>query len=86
MIDENCIKELIKKTLPKTYSRITLHEIVNKGDHYVLKFCGGLNGCGRLHNYLNDVQEIINQFDNVWLINWDNDCLDDVYVLKIGIR
>lgn len=86
MISENCIRELIEKILSKTHSKITLHEIVNKDNHYVVTLYGSLNGCGRLHNYLNDVQEIINQFDNVWLINWDNDCLDDVWVLKIGIR
>ena len=61
-------------------------EIVNKGNHYVVTLYGGLNGCGRLHNYLHDIQKIINQFDNVWLVNWDNDCPDDVWVLKIGIR
>lgn len=86
MIGENCIRELIEKTLPRTHSKITLHEIVNKGNHYVVTLYGGLNGCGRLHNYLNDVQEIINQFNNVWLVNWDNDCPDDVWVLKIGVR
>lgn len=86
MINENIIRELIEKTLPRTNSRITLNEIINKNNHYVVTLYGGLNGCGKLHNYLNDVQEIINQFDNVWLINWSNDCLDDVWVLKIGIQ
>lgn len=86
MINENIIRELIEKTLPRTHSKITLVEIINKNNHYVVTLYGGLNGYGRLHNYLNDVQEIINQFDDVWLINWDNDCLDDVWVLKIGIR
>lgn len=86
MINENIIRKLIEKTLPRTYSKITLDEIINKNNHYVVTLYGGLNGYGRLHNYLNDVKEIINQFDNVWLINWDNDCPDDVWVLKIGIR
>ena len=86
MINENIIRELIEKTLPRTNSKITLDEIINKNNHYVVTLYGGLNGYGRLHNYLNDIQEIINQFDNVWLINWDNDCLDDIWALKIGIR
>lgn len=86
MINENVIKELIEKSLLRTHSKITLNEITNKNNHYVVTLYGGLNGCGKLHNYLNDVQEIISQFDNVWLINWYNDCLDDVWVLKIGIQ
>lgn len=86
MINENIIRKSIEKILPSTNSKITLNEIINKNNHYVVTLCGGLNGCGRLHNYLNDVQAIINQFDNVWLINWNNDCLDDVWVLKIGIQ
>ena len=86
MINENVIRGLIEKTLPRTYSKITLDEIINKNNHYVVTFHGGLNGYGRLHNYLNDVQEIINQFDNVWLISWNNDCLDDIWFLKIGIQ
>ena len=33
-----------------------------------------------------EVFDIINQFDNVWLISWNNDCLDDIWFLKIGIQ
>lgn len=86
MITENVIRELIEKAIPRTHSKITLKEIINKNTHYVVTLYGGLNGYGRLHNYLNDVQEIINQFDNVWLVTWDNDCPDDVWILRIGIR
>jgi hypothetical protein len=86
MIGENVIRELIEKAIPRTNSRITLKEIINKNTHYVVTLYGGLNGCGRLHNYLKDVQEIINQFDHVWMVTWDNDCPDDVWILKIGIR
>ena len=40
--------------------------------------------------YLEDVKKIVERlmcrFSDVWLINWENDCPDDVFYLEIGLR
>lgn len=57
---------------------------VNK-DHVVVTINGGNNGYSDFNQYLTDIKTIISYFDKVWLIDWINDCLDDVWVLRIGI-
>lgn len=57
---------------------------VNK-DHVVVTINGGNNGYSDFNQYLTDIKTIISYFDKVWLIDWVNDCLDDVWVLRIGI-
>ena len=86
MITEYEIKQKIEQVIPDTDSRISIHEISKQGNHYIVTLYGGLNGKGDLFDYLNDVQHIVTQLDDVWLIDWINDCLDDVWVLRIGIR
>ena len=55
-------------------------------DYWIVTLSGGKNGRGRFSNYLEDVKHVIDQFDHTWLIKWENDCLDDVWTLKFGIR
>lgn len=86
MISEYEIRQKIEKVIPDTDSRITIQEISKEGAHYIVTLYGGLNGRGDFFDYLSDVQHIIVQLDNVWLIDWINDCLDDVWVLRIGVR
>ena len=86
MITEYEIKQKIEQVIPDTDSKISIHEISNQGSHYIVTLYGGLNGVGELFNYLNDVQYIVAQLDDVWLIDWSNDCLDDVWVLRLGVR
>lgn len=86
MISEYEIRQKIEKVIPDTDSRITIQEISKEGTHYIVTLYGGLNGRGDLFDYLSDVQHIVVQLDNVWLIDWINDCLDDVWVLRIGVR
>lgn len=67
----------------KTSMRCSAVEI-NK-DHLIVTINGGNNGYSDFNQYLTDIKTIINYFDKVWLIDWVNDCLDDVWVLRIGI-
>ena len=57
--------------------------------YYVLTVAGGLNGRGQLLFYLEDVAKLVRKlmtrFNYVWLIDWINDCPDDVFSLKIGL-
>lgn len=81
------------KEIIEILSHYELKSVENKEDHDVLTIYGGLNGNGRFNEYLNEVSCIIFQLvdkfdlkmDDVWLIDWINDCLDDVFVLRIGV-
>lgn len=65
---------------PMRCSTVEVHK-----DHVVVTINGGNNGYSDFNQYLTDIKTIINYFDKVWLIDWVNDCLDDVWVLRIGI-
>ena len=62
----------------------------NKGTYFILTVDGGLNGCGSFLFYLEDVIKLIKKlmlkFNSVWLIDWNNDCPDDVFRLRLGLR
>lgn len=81
------------KEIVEAFSHYELKSVENKEDHDVLTIYGGLNGNGRFNEYLNEVSGIVFQLvdkfdlkmDDVWLIDWINDCLDDVFVLRIGV-
>ena len=55
-------------------------------DYFIITIYGGNNGYGRLTNYLSDLKLIIDQFDDTWLIDWTNDCVDDVWYFKFAVR
>ena len=86
MTTEQEIRQKIEQVIPNTDSSISIHEISKQGTHYIVTLYGGLNGRGDFFDYLSDVQHIVVQLDNVWLIDWINDCLDDVWTLRIGVR
>lgn len=56
----------------------------------VLCITGGLNGCGEWKNYFIDLAKVFARLEDegyhVWTIKLENDCLDDVFTLKTGIR
>jgi hypothetical protein len=92
MRTEHEIRQTIEKLIPNTDSAISIKEI-SLGDihdpesaHYIVTLYGGLNGCGEFFDYLKDVQYIVLHLEGAWLIDWINDCPDDVWVLRIGVR
>jgi hypothetical protein len=63
---------------------------VDECDTLVVELSGGLNGRGSWDYYLLDLSEIMH-FLNInemkcWLIDIKNDCLDDVFQVRFGIR
>lgn len=73
---------------------VSLHSVEGKDDYDILTLYGGLNGKGDFLNYMRQVITIIHNLESqglskvkdIWLIDWINDCPDDVWTLRIGIR
>jgi len=86
MIDPSTIRYRISKIKHLCRSRIEVYEVDPQDNYYVVTIYGGDNGYGRLTNYLSDIKLIVDQFEDVWLIDWVNDVLDDVWTLRIGIQ
>lgn len=68
-------------------------EEVEDGDndvYYFLSLFGGLNGRGQFLFYMEDVEKLIKKLmircDDVWLVEWTNDCCDDSFDITIGLR
>lgn len=86
-MNESIINWLINKAAEKyRIERLFIDSVEEFPDHFIVTLSGGLNGYGRFSNYLEDVKHIIDQFDQVCLIEWKNDCLDDIWTLKILIK
>ena len=69
--------------------RLLNHEI-DKFNTKTITLRGGLNGNGKWSNYLTGIKTVFdtlsdNGFD-VWVIDIENDCLDDIFYVKIGIE
>lgn len=69
--------------------RVKFSSVEEKEDHDVITIHGGLNGRGDILYYLDQVKRIVcelqKRYKDVWLVSWTNDCLDDVWHLKLGI-
>lgn len=50
---------------------------------------GGENGLGKFSNYTSQLNLLANrlekEFSEVWLIKWENDVLDDIWYLELGL-
>lgn len=86
MITDNIAKELINEILPFCKTKIVCDKIEQKIDHYEITLLGGNNGLGRLTNYLSDLKLIVDQFDNAWLIKCMSDNLDDLWMIRLGVK
>ena len=86
MITDNLVKELINDGLPFGNTKITCEKIEQKIDHCEITLLGGNNGIGRLTNYLSDLKLIVDQFDTVWLIKCMPDNLDDLWMIRLGVK
>lgn len=78
---------------PEDFSPVTLDAVfsMDNGSYYIAKFYGGENGPGRFSKYLMIVKRVTKFLEDTfetkpWLINWKNDCLDDVWDIEIGFR
>lgn len=62
-------------------------------DDYIITVFGGCNGAGterKLVTYLAVVKKLVKklleQFGHVWLIDWSNDCADDVWTVRLAFH
>jgi len=63
--------------------------IESSDDHIVAEFYGGLNGSGKWTDYITIISCLIKTINlkyDCWLVSLNNDCLDDVFTLKLGIK
>lgn len=96
---ENDIKQFLKE-IDDSNTKLCFNKFIEEYDDedencrnktfYILSLYGGLNGRGQFLFYLEDVAKLIKKltirFDRVWLIDWKNDCPDDVFEIRLGMR
>lgn len=68
---------------------VSVSSVEYNKDYSIISIHGGLNGRGDILYYLDQVEHIVCELQghckDVWLVSWTNDCLDDVWYLKLGI-
>ena len=52
----------------------------------IISFWGGLNGWGEWKDYIKEIESIINEYEDSWVVDLENDCLDDLWYLRLGYR
>ena len=64
-----------------------------EGGHYILEIGGGCNGGGSRHKLVTYcavvkklAKKLYDRFGHVWLVDWKNDCCDDVWTLRIAFE
>ena len=82
----NAILDKLKKndSLADSISIANAYRIEGK-EHLIIRIFGGENGSGKWSKYLTDIKKIVSEFDG-WVVSLDNDVLDDVWDLHIGIQ
>ncbi len=82
----NSILDKLKKndSLADSISIANAYRIEGK-EHLIIRIFGGENGPGKWTKYLTDIKKIVSEFDGL-VISLDNDVLDDVWDLHIGIK
>lgn len=68
-----------------------VHQLGTEQDpYYIATIFGGDNGPANWPKYLNQFKKLVNglkkKFKMIWVIDLENDCLDDVYTLRIGVE
>lgn len=70
--------------------RINVLEIEHEEDYSVVTICGGFNGAYKWDIYLHQIGMIFSYlssyYEYVWVIDLNNDCPNDVWHLRLGIR
>lgn len=74
------------------YSRLRVDERLTKSSKYsgdVLVICGGRNGNGEWEDYFRDLGRFVEEYRrnirDIWLIELENDVLDDVFYATFGV-
>lgn len=74
------IAQVIKDELGDDYKEV----------FYVVQMYMGENGCGKWENYFSEMLGFVNNMKgkgyDIWMINWINDCLDDVSTIQFAFR
>lgn len=87
---ENFIKNYIEQEIRnKNYKlsvgSITLDNSDNVKNYFVTIY-GGANGHGRLTKYLSEIKDIVDLFNEVYMVGWDSDLIDDLFAVTLLIK
>lgn len=77
-------EEYLEKIKELNLEKISPREYEDKGDHAIITIDGGFNGTGDWSLYLLQITRIVQSL-NAWVIDLINDCIDDVWTLRIGV-
>lgn len=82
------IYKSVTKIISENTSDITLRAVCKvKGyGHYVCHVYGGLNGGGKWTNYFTDLKTIFEKLGHAWLIDIENDCIDDLWSARFCFK
>lgn len=67
--------------------RVKVHSVKQQvGGYYIITIYGGLNGCGSWNLYIRQIGMIVDSLRDSWVIEINNDRLDDLWTLQLGFE
>ena len=67
--------------------KVKVHSVEQQVEgHYIVTIYGGFNGCGNWDLYIRQIGMIIDSLRNSWVIEINNDYLDDLWTLQLGFK
>lgn len=85
---ENFIKNHIEQEIRKKKYKLSvgLVKLDDDSKSYIVTIYGGANGHGRLTRYLSEIKDIVDLFNEVYMVNWNSDLLDDLFSITLLIK
>ena len=86
---ENFIKNRIEQEIHNKNYKLSVGSVKLDDDNsktYCVTIYGGANGHGRLTKYLSEIKDIIDLFNEVYMVDWKSDLLDDLFTITLLIR
>lgn len=83
------VGEIVKSLYDEESSKVRMTDCdIDKYGTKVIEISGGLNGWGEWDKYFKDLSKVVkkvNEEYRMWLIDMENDCLDDLFYARFGV-
>lgn len=90
---ENFIKNHIEQEIRKKNYKLSVGPVIKSNDDdnsdnnvYLVTIYGGANGHGRLTKYLSEIKDVVDLFNEIYMVDWKSDLLDDLFAITLLIK
>lgn len=89
---ENFIKNHIEQEIRKKNYKLSVGPVIKSDEDnpdvkvYLVTIYGGANGHGRLTKYLSEIKDVVDLFNEIYMVDWKSDLLDDLFAITLLVK